>query len=69
MLWKLWDNLKNGTEATGSGKGTKEIHMLRYLLLAIMIFPLTFTGCGGDGGGGNDATASLKLPGDPVLVH
>ena len=53
MLRKLWDNLKNGTEATGSGKGTKEIRMFKYFIFAIMIFLSTFTGCGGDGGGGN----------------
>ena len=63
MLRKLWDNLKNGTEATGSGKGTKGIRMLRYLLFALMIFPLTFTGCGDDdGGGGNGNNGSKTTP-------
>ena len=64
MLRKLWDNLKNGTEATGFGKGTKEIRMLRHLLFVIMIFPLTFTGCGEDGGGGGNGHKLVNYIGE-----
>ena len=51
---------------------TKEYKMVKHILFAIMIFPLTFTGCGGDdgggGGGGNGGGNNGRPDGDSKIT-